>query len=53
MVVGRAFQYIQKVEVNFHIVGEITEIELIASGRSIRELKTTSKSLRSRPMEKT
>jgi hypothetical protein len=31
------------VEVNFKIVGEITEIELIASGRSIRELKRLRK----------
>ena len=28
---------------NFHIVGGITEVELIASGRSIRELKRLRK----------
>lgn len=30
-------------EVSFQIVGEITEIELIASGRSIREIKRLRK----------
>src|SRR6478752_803518 len=47
------FNNSDQVEVDFQIVGEITEIELIASDLSIRELKRLRKVSRSRPMEKT